>query len=476
MKVKNRTMRKELTYICLFIVLVSSMGSVNSKTCNWTQSHGNEAHTAHCDTDIVPPLVLLWKNTLEQGGISGSVASGDRLVLLSPLGTPQLDYSLLCFKIDKTGLQTVWRRTLLAVGRGTIPAIAGNKVICPSSQMLHCFDLETGYTVWETGFDSTPRTPIVIQDTDMAAVTTIPAGPGKSGSLSLVDISTGKIVWTKKSLEDVQCHFFDIATAGDGKIFACYATSDERGIVAFNLQGELLWKRIGKLLNKCADECMYVMLYTRGILFAVGSPTTLFALDGETGDVLWAYEGKTLLDNLSSDGKNIYVYSKTDEGVLCLDVHTGDEIWKSPPLFQGDRELLITIDKSVVSTRTCVFVCRHTYENIGTTQIFALDGNTGAVIWTSEELENLRGPLILCNDMVIAKASSTLFAFGELHDIGAPTLESTPESPPETTTLTMPSSTPAASSASLISLYVALILIGALIGIFFVYSLRRGKL
>lgn len=455
---------QNLAYGLLLMSLLLSVGSTISRPCNWNQYQGDEAHSAYNDSDIVPPLHLIWKRSLERGGISGSpVASGNRLVVLSPLGTVMHDYALLCYEIKEDGLQLIWQRSLSMVEPGTTPAIVGNTVVCPSNRMLHCFDLETGHTIWEFEFYSSPLTPVVIRESNTLVVTT------KSGGLSLVDTSTGEIGWTQKSLKDVPCYFFNVPVVGDERIFVNYSASDEDGIAAFDLQGTFLWKRTEKLFHKCADDNPYITLYTGGTLFVVGIPTILFALDDDTGDILWVYEEKGLLNAFSSDGKNIYVYSRTDEGVLCLDVNTGEEIWKSPPLFPGDKESLIIIDKSLVSTKKHVFVCRHTMENIGSDQIFALDSATGELVWTSEKIDDLKGPLILCNDMLIAKTSTALYAFGQPSQATSVPPSAPPESTPPDT------SPPATEPSPHIPEWYLIVVAGIIIGILIYYVWQKHK-
>ncbi|MBU7046094.1 MAG: PQQ-binding-like beta-propeller repeat protein, partial [Theionarchaea archaeon] len=336
-------------------------------TCNWSHTYGNGARTSYCDTDIVPPFDFLWKSTVQHGAITGApVVSGDYLVLVETLGTLTYDGSLICYRMTGTGLENVWSRPLSWVDLGVSPVIAGNKVIYHSLGKLLCFDLETGHMLWEAEYEFTPISPGII-NAGMAVATT------DDGCLSVIDISTGDIISTQKSLNGVPCHFFQMVTVGDGNIFCCFTTAEEEGVAAFNVQGELLWKRTGDVRYRAVDHSVHVILYTEGILFVVFSDNTLQALDGESGDVLWSYQGKHLLDDLSSDGKHFYVYDKADEGVVCLDVYSGEVLWKSPSLFAGDRDLRIDFYKSLVSSQDCVFICRHTLWDMDTPRIFALD-------------------------------------------------------------------------------------------------------
>jgi outer membrane protein assembly factor BamB len=416
----------KLVSMCLFIIVVSHTASMEN-TCNWSHTYGNGARTSYCDTDIVPPFEVLWKSTVQQGGIKGSpVVSGDYLVLVETLGTLTYDCDLICYRMTGAGLENMWSRSFSWMFNGISSVIAGNRVICHSLDRLHCFDLETGNTLWEVECESLPIF-LGIIDAEMAAAIT------DDGYLSVIDISTGDIIFIHKYLNGVSCHFFEMVTVGDGNIFCCFTTSEEEGVAAFNVQGELLWKRTGEVRYRNVDRSLHVILYTEGILFVVFSDNTLKALDGESGDVLWSYQGKHLLDDLSSDGKHFYVYDKVDEGVVCLDVYSGEVLWKSPSLFPGDRDLRIYFYKSLVSSQNCVFICRHTLWDMDTPRIFALDRDTGEVIWTSEEIEDLQGPLILCNDLLIVETSKSLIAFG-----GSSTNSSTPETTPETQSPVVP--------------------------------------
>jgi outer membrane protein assembly factor BamB len=274
--------------------------------------------------------------------------------------------------------------------------------------------------VWGVTLDSQALTPVILENASKAAVTTV------SGELFLVDVNQGNTIWTQRDLEGDQCHFFDIPTGGDGKIFVCYATENEEGIAAFDIEGELLWRREVKLQSTCINECSFIILCKDGILYVLDESGMLCALDSGTGKTRWTYSGKTLLGVMSSDGENLYVYSKTDEGVICLNTETGAEIWESPHLFPGEKDIPIYVYKSIVSTQNHVFICRYSIHDIGNTQIIALDKQTGERVWESEQLEGLEGPLIACDGFLIAKTTSRLIGFGSQTE----PIESTP---PETT-------------------------------------------
>ncbi len=410
----------------LFVILIFAPGTLGTEPCSWNQVHGNEAHTAYADIDIIFPYEILWKETVEYGEISGSpVVSGNRLVLLCaqsplshhPLSTWPTNYALQCYTMGGNGLRLDWSQSISGISLGTSPAIADDRVLCPSSQQLRCYALETGHEIWETELPGEPSTPVVVHDARFAVVETV-----EGNHLHLVDMTDGKIVWTIDTLEGIECSFLHAVTAGDDKLFVRYELQDEEGVAAFNMEGELLWKRTGQVIHRFADDNACVTLFTAGTLFVVGNPPVLLALDGESGEVLWTYEGG-FLDALTSDGRNIYVYSRIDEGVLCFDVPSGKKVWTSSSIFPGESENTLLFEKSIISTRGCVFICNQSLD-IDSGQIFGVDNRTGEVVWKSEELKNLRGSLVLCNDLLIAKTSNSLFAFNKLSDEIPPTEKS----------------------------------------------------
>jgi outer membrane protein assembly factor BamB len=296
----------------------------------------------------------------------------------------------------------------------------------------------------------------------MAAVTSL------SGELHLMDLAQGRIIWTRRDLEGNQCHFFDIPTAGDGMIFVCYTIENEEGIAAFDVNGELVWKREAKIQSTCVNECFSLMLYSGGILYAIEDSGVLRALDSKTGSTLWTCQGKVFLGDMSSDGEHLYVYSKTDEGVICLNAETGAEIWESPSLFPGEKDIPVCVYKSIVSTRDYVFICRYSIHNIGNTQIIALDKQTGEKAWESEELEGLSGPLIVCDNVLIAKTTSSLIGFGSQ----AEPLEST--SVEKTLPGTIVSS-PEPVNLPLVSEWYYLIVAAGIIAVLVVYILQKKE-
>ena len=426
----------------LILLLIIEIFSNNVNI--WNQSYGDQAHTAYVNTEVTFPLEVIWKKNVVHGEISGSpILKDDKLIILTSQNIPEGKNSLFCYNVDKNGLSLNWSQSLCVTAQGISPVIIGDSVICSSSQSLQCFDLETGSDIWEIKFtDTTCLSPTALPDSNIVIVPTL------DGHLYSIDALKGNIIWIKDNLFDNACHFYPLVTASDDKLFVCYKQKNEKGIVAFDLSGNLLWIKKGEIIHIYVDDNAYVALFNEGILFALHDPKTLWALDGDSGKILWEYNGNGLLDVLSSDDKNVYIYSKMIEGVISIDMQTGKEVWKSQSIFPGESESAIIIDKSILSIKNCIFICHRSFD-IKSGHIFGLDKENGSVIWKSEEISNIKGPLIFYHGLLIVKSGTSLITFYEKCD--------------------------KSEFVSKISSFIILILLIIIIGIFFYLRIKKSR-
>jgi len=429
------------------LILVFCIAIFSNNVNIWNQSYGDQAHTAYVNTEVTFPLEIIWKKNVVHGEISGSpVLKDDKLIILTSQNIPEGKNSLFCYNVDKNGLSLHWSTSLFDTAQGISPVIIGDSVICSSSQSLQCFDLETGSDVWEIKFtDTTCLSPTVLPDSNRVIVPTL------NGHLYLIDALKGNIIWAKDNLFNNEYHFYPLVTASDDKLFVYYKQKNEKGIVAFDLSGDLLWIKKGEIIHTYVDDNAYVTLFNEGILFALHNPKTLWALDGDSGKIIWEYHGNGLLDVLSSDDKNVYIYSKMIEGVISIDMQTGKEVWKSQFIFPGESESEIIIDKSILSIKNCIFICHRSFD-IKSGRIFGLDKENGSIIWKSEEISNIKGPLIFYHGLLIVKSGTLLIAFSETWD-----------------------NSEFVSNRFLVQLFAILILLGIIIGIFFYIRIKKPK-
>lgn len=410
MKIKGEKFQKHMINSNLLILLL--LIEIFSNNMNiWNQSYGDQAHTANVNIEVTLPLEVIWKKNVMHDEIPGSpICKDDKLIILASQSIPEGKHFLLCYNIDNSRLNLNWSQSLSDTAQGISPVIIGDSVICSSSQSLHCFDLETGSDIWEIKFtDTACLSPTALPVSNSVIV------PTSDGHLYSIDALRGNIIWIKDNLFDNACHFYPLVTASDDKLFVCYKQKNEKGIVAFDLSGNLLWIKKGELIHIYVDDNVYVTLFNEGILFALHDPKTLWALDGDSGVILWEYNGNGLLDVLSSDDKNVYIYSKMIEGVISIDMQTGKEVWKSQSIFPGESESAIIIDKSILSIKNCIFICHRSFD-IKSGHIFGLDKENGSIIWKSEEISNIKGPLIFYHGLLIVKSDTSLIAFYETCD------------------------------------------------------------
>jgi len=115
------------------------------------------------------------------------------------------------------------------------------------------------------------------------------------------------------------------------------------------------------------DDGPYRLLRTETGLFGTGDNGT-YRYEPETGRILWRndQEGR----ELTSDGRYIFTTDSTDEGTACIDIETGNTVWKNSDIWGYD----------IVESGNQLFVS-YNRRNSHTSN---LDKNTGNVLWKTD--------------------------------------------------------------------------------------------
>jgi PQQ-dependent dehydrogenase (methanol/ethanol family) len=133
-----------------------------------------------------------------------------------------------------------------------------------------------------------------------------------------------------------------------------------------------------------------------GQLYVTDGHDDLFALDSATGTLIWAYRPLQIpgemppLDQISvccgrnnkgvAVGEGKVFYGRLDDVVVALDARTGAVIWKTtPPLASFRDHYAINNAPQFVDGLVIISVSGGEFEVRG--QVFALDADTGAVVW-----------------------------------------------------------------------------------------------
>lgn len=219
------------------------------------------------------------------------------------------------------------------------------------------------------------------------------------GLLNAVKASTGDLIWSY----NLGTSFTSSPSVANGIIYIGSGV----GIHAISSAGTLLW------YFKTAASFAASPAIANGVVYDRSSDGTVYALNANTGAVIWQYAtGGFYIDSGSSPAVAsgvVYVgpVGSSDNNVYALDAGTGALIWKyttgdfiySSPTVANGRVYFGSLDKNVyaLDAKTGALVWKYaTGDRIfsspavargvvyisSETTFYALNGATGALLWT----------------------------------------------------------------------------------------------
>lgn len=213
-----------------------------------------------------------------------------------------------------TGENILWRVPVPLPGTSS-PIIWDNTVVVTgaheSQRAIFAYDLVTGQQLWQTAVAASGSPPSIFEETSFAAPTPVTDGRRAyaifaTGDIAAVDLATGRKVWEK--------------SVGRPASVYGYASS----------------------LTLFADPAGTKVI----VQWDMGAPednrSSLMALDGRTGAVLWqtrrpvgASWSSPLLTSVEKDAAPWQVVTTADPWVIGYDAATGAELWRIEAL-KGD--------------------------------------------------------------------------------------------------------------------------------------------
>lgn len=211
----------------------------------------------------------------------------------------------------------------------------------------------------------------------------------KDGSFSAIDSQTGNQIW-KQKISRVDYYENIIIDNYDKVVYYYYSGNDS--LTAFDaMNGNQLWA-ISNLnyTNRImfSDKLIYLISSSENIdksnITTTGSPFSITALDTITGKQVWKLllEQKfppwvSIIENkiyvLTHDGQGMFDDFKTLRSLFVLDKHNGELLWQfNDNYLHGDINYLVQDNVVYIGT----------YDNF----IFALDDETGKIIWQTQAL------------------------------------------------------------------------------------------
>jgi outer membrane protein assembly factor BamB len=331
----------------------------------WTQTHGDSGFTRFSAGPAPEAPDILWKANVK--GIESYLTAFNSKVLVTTKTN--------VIALDKDTGAVIWNTTFPESQKWPeIYKIDDSHMVAGSS----CFDTETGDILWTSNEFSSSSEPLFvincyspeekmfytkgdscIQAWDffdpsnpptLAWTTYVPGGgsvgsgiqygdgkvfPGSFESHQMaLDAKTGDVLWdteTKGAMLFSGSYYQDRFIRGgthDNRVYCFNATT-----------GEILWT-----FNADTEDGYFCVgpAVAYGMVYMLNKDGHLYALDINTGDLVWKYEGPGFLmfpgNPTVADGK---VYATTGQSAsyavaygksefACLDAYTGERIWKLP--------------------------------------------------------------------------------------------------------------------------------------------------
>mmetsp|Transcript_115330 Transcript_115330/g.337165 ORF Transcript_115330/g.337165 Transcript_115330/m.337165 type:complete len:466 (-) Transcript_115330:49-1446(-) len=172
----------------------------------------------------------------------------------------------------------------------------------------------------------------------------------------------GKVLWTHSEAHSIP----DVPAIMGG---ALYATNTDGQVFALDMQtGQMLWKT--KVL-KCSAGDTWSMTAGDGVVVAAVSDSAtcstnnhLVALDAKTGSVMWSFKPIAPVYNaLTAVHEGSLVFSDLQGRAYRLSLTDGHVIWKSSPGLEASQSLSFTTGGTVIGSNGVLYVTSNVLEN-----------------------------------------------------------------------------------------------------------------
>lgn len=294
------------------------------------------------------------------------------------------------------GPEMLWFYEGIGNGYGS-PTITSDKIFVSgeldSLSHLFAFDL-AGNLLWESDYDSSwvvnfpgsRSTPTVIDDLVYVC--------SPLGEVVCFNAEDGSKVWSTNMLKDYQgvntrFGFAQSLLIDGDKVFFASGNADKNVIALNRFTGEEIWtsKACGEKPAFCSP--ILINLPTRNLLVTF-SEFSLFGLDTENGNLLWAFED-SLVDVKGNTPiyDNGYLYTASyGNGVVKLklseDGSKVSEIWRNRAI-NNIQESIVKVNNKIIGTE---------YKKL---LLKAIDDNTGELV---DSLKVGNGSVIVADNML----------------------------------------------------------------------------
>lgn len=231
------------------------------------------------------------------------------------------------------------------------------------------------------------------------------------GSLFAFDLG-GELVWKRDYGAEFDGRGYPgtrtTPTVSDGSLFLLSALG--KAVALSALTGELLWEV--DLFDRFQGENLYFgvsespLVLDGKVIFTPGSPdASVVALDAKTGDTVWtskglseasAYGSPRLLDN----GKHRQIVTMVAEYLVGLDPATGDVLWRQRSKVPYDIHAV-----SPVFLRDGIYIS-HAYDEGTKLYELGADGRSVTELWAEPKLDVHLGGVVVVDGRIYGAASN----------------------------------------------------------------------
>lgn len=328
----------------------------------WRMMGYDAQHTGYYPYPLYPPLELKWTYTGLDADfmmLSGCAGNG---MLYMPGGT-----------LDENGLRL--------------------------AQIL-AMDIESGEIVWKKTLTSNVWSAALSPGDSLLLVGTSIEPSLTQPTFFCLDARSGEILWSKF-----------LYTIGSGLLPVdsfIYVQSVQGFLYAFNLEGEEIWMDtvVSPWIGTGRNPSYY-----EGKIYFGGENKALLVLDAMMGDTVWVFEAPDEIetDPVISRGRVFFFSQEYPDGILyALDAETGDLLW--------ERHGFISTPRLPITVYQDFLYFGHGYWSSGYgsevfTKNYCIRASTGKVVWEIEGIEGGRmtRTVITSNSLLWAPNDSYIY-------------------------------------------------------------------
>ena len=363
-----------MTISCSGNIRVSDVSSENKKS-EWTQLGGNEQHNRQAIKEVSPPLVQLWKTSVERTPTGFMTAAMGKIFVTTMAGKVVVLNSTTGVEISSLKLeQSLGYGMALNDNNGYFGSIT-------HEMSIFGYQLDKGRYAWKKRIGPVESMPLV--SGGLLYVTSV------NGNLYCLDLETGTEKWKFSSHRP----FRGTPVRWEGLIIAANDSGNVYGLSAST--GKLIWR------YETGNAIMSTPVVHNANVYTGNLDGQFFSIKAETGELNWSFSGKGSFYTTASVDDEA-VYSATASGILYKNSSAdGVEIWRKDLLDPLSVGMLVSGKYIYIGSLNRIF--------------YSLNKDTGEIMWSELLAGRIRtSPLEYNGNIFIGTEDRFVYAFTEI--------------------------------------------------------------